>query len=425
MRKLIVSFFLLAAAISCREPLFDPMPRWMHERGNYAREGRQEAAGPGADAYGEEGFEERFPDEYLTAFHFPEGIPWRDSVTTGAELVLYKNGEELLRLPVKGMPEPDRHRVVDGELWTDDSRDGRMTVSCNGVERFSYPGDELYRGFLVLDGKVHTLGQRPGKEGFSYRMDGEEVFSSALGTIVGDPASPDWPGGAFSTDSVQVFYAYALPVRRVRDLDWEYHVMQGDECLETIRAGEVEKLYDIRVFQGEVYRCEQPGASAGSLRVMRGGVAETLGVFDGEEPHACKLVPFNKRLIVKGYSTLDGLHPYKYWYRESFHNLYADSGIRPPLELYRDKEGTVVAVFLDHADEQLLAAITWDKQPLELPHGRFRMLSSRCGVFRDGRFSAALTDADGSLHRVLHATRDSVWVDSYSFNGYFTSISMH
>ena len=422
MRKLIVSFLLLAAGVSCRKPLFDSMPRWMHEHGRYTVEERQETAGPGEAVSGPDAPGERPPDEFLTAFHFPEGIPWRDSVVSGAQLVLYKNGEELLRIPVNGVPEADRHRVVAGNLWTDESENGRMVVSCNGEERFQYEGDELFRGFLVLDGRVHTLGQRPGHEGFTYRIDGEEVYASASGTILGAPSDPDWPGGAFSVDGEAVYFAYALPVRQSGRTAWEYHVRRGDALVQTIPAGEVDLLYDIRVFQGVIYRCERPGASSSSLSIQAGNTVTPLGIIGTEEPHGCRLVPMDNKLIVKGYSVVSGLRPYQYWYRDGGHKLYLDSDARPLLELYRDTDGTVASVLLDPVDGQRVEAITLDKQRLKLPPGNYRMAGGRCAAFRKGRFSAALTDADGHEHRVLHATSDSVWVESFSFNGCFTSL---
>jgi hypothetical protein len=424
MRKLIVSFLLLAAGVSCRKPLFDAMPRWMHEQDRFAREERQEEAGAPEPVSGPDTPGERLPDEYLTAFQFPEGVPWRDSVVTGAELVLYKNGEEQLRLPVDGTPEPDRHRVVEGNLWTDAFENGQMVVACNGREQFSYPGEELYRGFLVLDGRVHTLGQRPGQGGFSYRIDGKEVYASSVGTVLCVPPDPDWPGGAFSLDGNAVYFTYALPVKQAESLGWEYHVMRGDELVQTLRAGEVDLLYDVRVFEGDVYRCERLSASAGSVRLLRGDTAEPLGFLDAETPHACRLVPDDKRLIVKGYSIVSGRQPYRYWYRAGSHNLYADSGALPPLALYRDADGTVAAVLLHPVDEQRVNAITLDKRKLELPPGPYRMTSSRCADFRAGRFSAALTAAGGNTHQVLHATIDSVWVDTYTFNGCFTSLQI-
>ena len=419
---MIVSFFLLAAAVSCREPLFDPLPRWMHEHGRPLREERQDAAVSGENVSGTDAPEGRQPDEYLTAFHFPEGVSWRDSVVTGAELVLYKNGEEQLRIPVSGAPEADRHRVVEGDLWTDAFENGRMVVSCNGVERFSYAGDELYRGFLVLDGRVHTLGQRPGQEGFCYRIDGKEVYASSMGTVVGGPFDPDWPGGAFSEDDGTICYTYALPIRQEDGLVWEYRVMRGDELLQTIHAGEVDLLYDVRVFQGKLYRCERLGTSAAGVRIRQGDTAEPLGLLDAEEPHGCRLVPFDNKLIVKGYSVVSGLRPYRYWFRDGSHNLYLDSGSLPLLELYRDTDGTVAAILLDPMDERRVDTVLLDKERLELPSGSYQMTGGRCAAFRQGCFSVALTDSGGNAHRVLHATRDSVRVDSYSFNGCFTSL---
>jgi hypothetical protein len=47
-------------------------------------------------------------------------------------------------------------------------------------------------GFLIKDGKTHTLGQRPGNGGICYRIDGGEVFSAPAGRIVGSASSPHW-----------------------------------------------------------------------------------------------------------------------------------------------------------------------------------------------------------------------------------------
>jgi hypothetical protein len=157
---------------------------------------------------------------------------------------------------------------------------------------------------------------------------------------------------------------------------------------------------------------------------MKGDQAEPLGILAGEEPHLCKLVPVDNRLVAKGFSIVGGIRPYNYWLKEGSHNLYFASGALPLLELYRNADGTVAAVFLHPVDQQRVDAVTLDKQPVELPPGRYRMMSARCATFRDGRFSAALTDADGSSHCVLHATPDSTWTDTYSFNGYFTSLQI-
>ena len=420
MRKLIVSFLLLAAVISCREPLFDPQPRWMHEQGRSARDERQEQTGPDG---GPEVSRERLPDAYLTAFHFAEGVPWRDSVTTGAEIVLYKNGAEHLRVPVHGTPEADRHRVVAGSLWTDACEDGRMVVSCNGVERFRYEGDELYRGFLVREGQVHTLGQRPGQEGFCYRIDGEEVYSSTLGTILGAPGDPEWPDGAFSADSTGVYYAYALPIRRGGgDLEWEYRVMRGAEQVLTLRPGDVYRLYDIRVYKGKVYYCEQTDARPSSLSVIRDATVESVGVPASETPHAPRLVPVDDRLVVKGHSTVNEPGRSIYWYRAKGQSLFLAMEDLPFLDCYRDPEGRVAAVLLREGAEQLVAAVTLDRKKKEMPPGRYRMTTSRCAAWGNGDFAIALTHADGLEHRVMQVSRDSVHIDTYSFNGCFTSL---
>ena len=137
---------------------------------------------------------------------------------SGSEAVLYADGKVIARAPAD--PDPERHRARQGHLWTD-RIDGKETVIFrDGEELFRFPGEELLRGFLIKDGKVHTLGQRPGNGGICYRIDGREVFSAPAGRIVGSASSPHWDAGAFSADSSGIYYAYGIPFVHSGNTSW-------------------------------------------------------------------------------------------------------------------------------------------------------------------------------------------------------------
>ena len=70
-----------------------------------------------------------------------------------------------------------------------------MVVSCNGEERFRFPGEEVFNGFWVIDGQLYTLGQRPGGGGLCFRVNGQERFSSESGVLLNGPDEVEWDGG--------------------------------------------------------------------------------------------------------------------------------------------------------------------------------------------------------------------------------------
>ena len=65
----------------------------------------------------------------------------------GPELVVWKNGRELLRL-TPASPEKDRHRVRGGHLWEDANRNGCTLLYKDGELLYSFEGEEYLRGLL-------------------------------------------------------------------------------------------------------------------------------------------------------------------------------------------------------------------------------------------------------------------------------------
>ena len=102
-------------------------------------------------------------------------------------------------------------------------------VSCNGEERFRFPGEEVFNGFWVIDGQLYTLGQRPGGGGLCFRVNGQERFSSESGVLLNGPDEVEWDGGAFCIDSSGIYYTYRVPVRKQEEVNWEYRVMKEDQ----------------------------------------------------------------------------------------------------------------------------------------------------------------------------------------------------
>ena len=356
------------------------------------------------------------PSVYYTALEFPSWAEWRDGDTRGGEIVLYKDGEEQLRVPAGDNPDPERHRVRDGHLWTDCIEGKETVIACDGVPTLRYNGEEVLMGFLLVGRQIHTLGQRPGGQGFSYRIDGKEVFSDPAGVVVGTLNQREWPGGALTKDLPGVCYSYGVPIRSGDKTEWEYRVMCGDSCMKMIPKGTSALLSDIRVQGGTVYRVEQRSASSTTTCLVRENSYHSLGMGPSEEAHGLQLVLLEDGTMgVKGYSIgLVSADKWTCWYRDETGIRAQASGSLEIHDLFVEgdhlawctlRSGTVCQVVQDGH----LTGIA--------PYA-YRLATPLCACWYQGALLALLSSVDGPDHLILHGDT----LTPISFNGYFTSV---
>ena len=345
------------------------------------------------------------PDVYVTAFRF----------SPDTQLVLFKNGAELLHLSALGKADPERHRIIGGELWCDYTDGSSTFVYCNGEERFRFAGEELLRGFYKSGNDVHTLGQRQGKEGLCYRVNGMEKFSSATGTIFGSIYDQGWPGGAFCADETGIYYSYGVPKKRDNRFIWEHRIMKESQLFKLLPAENELSIYDIRVLNGSVYRTEQRPELPGSLTLVKDDEIFSLGIATGENVHYCKLVPAGNELLVKGMSTFTAFGNYSFWLRSASESRFSVTSLNPIMDLWNN-EGKSAYITLNG---NLVNHIFVDGKALDVPSLKYKLSSGRCVDFDKGVFAAALNNPDGE-HLLLVDNQ----LSRLNFDGYFTSLSI-
>ena len=412
MCKLIRLFLLSLAVVSCQKPLFSNLPRSLS---------RDEERQPRKDSTVTPALpeEEALPDLYASAFVFPDGVDWQDESPEEGEIVLFKNGKPLVRVPFSGPPEPDRHRISDGRLWTDSCDGQEVIVSRDGMERFRFAGDELFRGFLVVNGIVYTLGQRQGNEGLCFRVNGEERFSAPTGTILGGPDDSEWEGGAFSRDTAGVCYTYGIPFRKGDRLQWEYRVMREDEICKIIPAGSVDAIFDIRVHDGIVYRSELRTSIRDSYCLVKDETYYTVEMASSEVPHYCKLVPVDGSLLLKGYSTgISSSKKYTFWLRDPAEIRHIAIDNQPIRDMASDGKHTA---YLVESPEGLVRSAYLDAEQITFTSDRYRLPYARCLQMKKGCLGLALSSPDGQEH-LLVRNKEAV---KLQFNGCFTSVQIH
>lgn len=129
---------------------------------------------------------------YVTALDYQKGYDWRSDQAVGSvkcSLVVYADNVPVMKLPVgdeyEVSSDPDMHRIVDGNLYTDYSTDKETVIKKNGRQLFRYLGRESICGFEIIGHDIYTLGQSREGPGFSFRKNGEAVVSREDGYVMG------------------------------------------------------------------------------------------------------------------------------------------------------------------------------------------------------------------------------------------------
>ena len=82
---------------------------------------------------------------YVSAFDYPDGYDWQSDPDRGhvrCSLVVFREGVPVLKVPVGNeynvSPDPDMHRILDGQLYTDFSEGSETMLKKNGKPVLSY-----------------------------------------------------------------------------------------------------------------------------------------------------------------------------------------------------------------------------------------------------------------------------------------------
>ncbi len=333
--------------------------------------------------------ETRPPDTlvYVLAVEYPESYDWeRDTASGSAEcrLSLYLGKEQILSLKagaVEGIsPDPDMARIRDGHLYTDFSTDTETLIKKDGVELFRYSGRESIRGFLVRGDHVHTLGQSRSGSGFSYRIDGKEIFRRDIGTVLGDGDHPGFDGGALWEEDGRICFSF---VRKETEGLTVFLVADGEVEREDRLPGTV-LVHDQRRIGGVLYRVENRKGGQPNPVIVSGD-RERYGLpFAGTAARKCLIYRNGKDISVTGYFRINGEDLPYYWIDGS----WKPATPRETASIFFG-EGELAIL---HRDRFLFKG---QVTPLIT---RQRLISPRCITVTGGRLYAALTGKPCSLY---------------------------
>ena len=187
---------------------------------------------------------------YVTALDYRNGYDWRtdkEKGTVKCSLIMYADSVPLLKIPVGSQYEvssdPQRHRVIDGHLYTDYT-DGTTTVmKKDGKELFRYGASETVDDVLSIAGQLHTLSRPATGAGFSYRIDGEPVVERITGSSL----------GYLTSNKGTVSFCFAHEVMTEGGIVRNYYRVTGGNVSKVDLPEGVSGVWDMIVKDGCVY----------------------------------------------------------------------------------------------------------------------------------------------------------------------------
>ena len=330
---------------------------------------------------------------WLTAVEFPASYDWeRDTAygTVACRLILFSGKERVLSLDAgpdyEISPDPDMHRAVGGHLYTDFATDAETVIRRDGEELFRYPGREAIRGFLLIDGHIHTLGEDRSGGGFAYRIDGEVVLGRDAGLLLegGAPAAAGQPDliqdGPLYVEAGQVCFSYCLP-----GTPPELFLVRDGVAEPVGTAPATVDIFDQRLYKGTLFRVESRSGTSGRPFLVSGDQSVQLAGEPrlGPVPRKCTLVPFGDDMAVRGwYHYPDGFDEFLLWTRHGI--LYSESRPLRAFSVLPPSSGTPsvaassgsgsMAYVLSTSDGLVIGKDTETWSPI----GRYRLFTPSC-----------------------------------------------
>ena len=343
---------------------------------------------------------------YTTGFDYPDGYDWRSDPESGmvkCSLVVYANAVPMMKVPVgddyQVSSDPDMHRIIEGELYTDYAADSMTVVKRNGKYVFSYPGREIIVAMHVDSSFVFTLGQSRNGQGFSYRKNGESVYEHKSGILLGS-----FENGRFA------FY------ERVKDVSGNmlerYYLYDSGSVIQIAVREDIKRVWDIKVSdQGVAYLATLVGISSPVLVVD--GLLTALEVPSGVTVRSCRFVQGQKGTVVEGvYFTQTGVMTSVIW-RDGIREYVFPSG-QTVLALCSWEDG-VCCVLKDQNTGR--CSISRYGEIIQIPEGYVVMGACPLAVV-DGILHVGLTSLSGKS--------PLIWKDGETkplkHNGYIASI---
>ncbi len=218
--------------------------------GRPTADSRQNSGGSDA-SYGED----EVPSLYFCAVRYSRSYEWqRDTAYLSEEydLVFYKDFVPVMEMASTSGPwmsaDADTHHIIDGHIYTENSSQDSTYISRDGKLLLSFSGREYLKGLLPAEEGIYTLSHRRSGSGFTFRLNGELIFSTTDGNIFGGLDDSSYGStGALYMDSGQPAFCYYVKNGTNRSC---YSFTDGMASPVSVPSGTAQ---DIKLYDGQAY----------------------------------------------------------------------------------------------------------------------------------------------------------------------------
>lgn len=365
---------------------------------------------------------------YVTAVSYPSGYEWqKDSSGTSASCViqLYANGVKKVEVPAGAgwyaSPDADMHRCAGGHLYTDYSTDRETVISCDGNELFRYPGREMICGFMVEDGEVYTLGQNRSGSGVSLRRNGDVVFSSTAGQVIGSILNSCSPTGALYEDGGKKVFCYRKSVDPQSGNYSSYYVVRDGHAEQIMLDNNITKVYDIRQIGGVLHIvADLPGSFHSPMLFAGDDVISMTVPGYGFSLVNCRLIWSGEKVAIRTDVTYDGWQTFNSVLIFSSSDQFRPGEYCRAVDFYMD--GDEFACVYTRESEYVTGIVYTSEGGYfgcASPGGPFVMMNGDCGKFVGGVLYAGLSPGIPGEYPVIVRGNS---LEYLKINGYITSL---
>lgn len=403
MKRKIALFVLAFAVVSCG----------LQELGDVSKEDVEDVwTGPGSSIVEGVSGPVKKSVWFMTGFDYPEGYDWRSDQQVGevkCSLVVFANGVPMMKVPVgheyEVSSDPDMHRMIGSDLYTDYSSDSLTVIKKNGKSLYRYPGREMIVGMYVEGDDVYTLGQSRDGRGFSYRKNGEPLIDRQNGTLFNT---------FFKTEQGCAFAFYESVKSESEAVERYFICIDGDVLQVAVRE-DVTKVWDVLFRDGKVWYIATLVGVKWPVLVSEDEI-RTLEATKNTSMRSCRFIPDATGVTVDGVVQTQSTHSlFGGIWRDGLLDIQFPNGL---LSVYSCVCDDGICCVLQ-GYKSGLNSIYRTGEIYQVPEGYTAMGTSPMAVV-DGILHVGLTARDGSAPQV--------WKDGelhpIKLNGYISSITV-
>ena len=247
---------------------------------------------------------------YVTGIDYPTGYDWRNNETSEnvrCSLVVFSDGVPMLKIPIgdghEVSADPDRHRVIDGHLYTEYCHDGFTVIRKDGKAFMKYEGEESIRGLIVDGQNVYTLGIPRNGKGFTYRKNGESIVERRTG----------YAFERLIMDDGKICFAFCQPVSTSEGPEERFYMVRNGRTSLIDINDEVGRVWDIISCNGTTWTLTSSGPW-NTVELTRDGLPIAVNLPAGAEMLSCRMFSSGEEICIEGeYSQGDSLKASGIW----------------------------------------------------------------------------------------------------------------